>query len=374
MSVISRGRSYLHGSRRGRLPLLLLLGLVAAGLLPGMAQAQPFGTWVVWSPGFPTTSGFIHIPHSSELNPTGAFTFEAWVNITNSTTGEDCRSIAGKNYLQAWWLGQCTVGGQPVLRTYLKGGASVRDGGIIPRNVWTHVAVVFNGTQRLHYINGELAASFPETGPLTTSGSPMRIGSDVSWERSPTGGIDEVRLWNVARTTAQIRSRINVRINTAQPGLVSVWSLDGGGVDVVGTHDGAPLGAGLFVGTFPVSANCGASTATALCLNSRFSVIGRWRTNPTPGSPVDGNAQAVVAAADSGIFAFFGPSNWEVMVKVLDGCALNDRYWVFSAAATNVFYRLEVFDVARSAQKIYFNYPGPPAPALTDTDALATCP
>ena len=78
--------------------------------------------------------------------------------------------------------------------------------------------------------------------------------------------------------------------------------------------------------------------------------------------------------ADSGLFWFFAPSNWEVMVKVLNACGLNDRYWVFSAATTNVFYRLEVFDVAEGAQKIYFNYPGPPAPAVTDTGAFATCP
>ena len=374
MSAIAAGRSYIRWSTRGRLSRLVLLGLVVAGLLPGMAQAQPYGTWLVSTPGFPTTHGYVNIPHSSALNPTGAFTFEAWVNIANNVSGEDCRSIAGKNYLQAWWLGQCNVGGQPVLRSYLKGSSSLRNGGVIHRNVWTHVAVVFNGTQRLHYINGDLAASFAETGPLGTSGSAMRIGSDVSWERSPTGSIDEARLWNVARTTAQIRSRINVRIDTPQPGLVAVWPLNNSGADIIGPHDGTPLGTGLSVGQFTTNPNCGASTPAALCLNTRFQVIGRWRTNPVPGSPVDGNAQAVVASSDSGIFSFFSPANWEVMVKVLNGCALNNRYWVFSAATTNVFYRLEVFDVNKSAQKIYFNYPGPPAPAVTDTDAFATCP
>jgi hypothetical protein len=63
-----------------------------------------------------------------------------------------------------------------------------------------------------------------------------------------------------------------------------------------------------------------------------------------------------------------------VMVKVLNGCGLNNRWWLFSAATTNVFYRLEVTDVTTGTSKIYFNYPGPPAPAVTDTDAFATCP
>jgi hypothetical protein len=252
---------------------------------------------------------------------------------------EDCRSIAGKDYLHAWWIGQCTVGGQPVLRSYLKGGSSARNGGIIPRGVWTHVAVVFNGTQRLHYINGELAAQFAETGPLSTSGQAMQIGSDFSWPHSPTGAIDEVRLWNVARTTAQIRSKINVRINTPQPGLVGVWALDGNGNNVIGSgHDGLLSGTGVGFLTAPPSLGCGPSTTSALCLQGRFSITTQWRTNPTPGTPPDGNGHVVVAGPNSGIFWFFSSDNWEVMVKAINACSLNNRYWVFSAATTNVFH------------------------------------
>ena len=41
--------------------------------------------------------------------------------------------------------------------------------------------MTYDGATRRHYINGELAATFPEVGVLGTSTSPMRIGSDVSW-------------------------------------------------------------------------------------------------------------------------------------------------------------------------------------------------
>lgn len=58
------------------------------------------------------------------------------------------------------------------------------------------------------------------------------------------------------------------------------------------------------------------------------------------------------------------------MVKALNGCSLNSRYWVFSASTTNLFYRLYVFDVTSGVGKTYFNYPGPPAPAVTDAHAF----
>ncbi len=227
---------------RGFSQLRVLLALLLAVLAAPAAQAQPFDAWMTLA-GSPNV-GYIRIPHSAALNPTNAFTFEAWVAIRNSPPAEDCRSIAGKNFLQSWWIGVCTVGGQPTLRSYLKGGVSRQNGGIIPANVWTHIAVVFTGTQRRHYINGELAAEFPEAAPLTTSGSEMRIGSDVSWDPQPQGAIDEVRLWNVARTTAQIRAFLNERVHTPQPGLVGVWPLDGNPLDVVGPHDGTAVGTG----------------------------------------------------------------------------------------------------------------------------------
>lgn len=351
---------------------LLLLSLCVVAGLPGVAGAQPFTAWAHFTGG--PTHGYIQVPHSAALNPTGAFTFEAWVSISNSAASEDCRSIAGKNYLQAYWFGQCTVGGQPTLRSYLKGGSSAKNGGIIPRNVWTHIAIVFNGTQRIHYINGEVAAVFAESGPLTTSTDPFRIGSDVSWQQTPAGNIDEVRLWNVARTTAQIRSTINVRVNTPQPGLVAVWTLDANTIDVIGGRNGAVGGSGVGALTFPVTSSCGLTTATTLCLQNRFAVRAFWRTSPA-GNPPDGQAQVIpVANFGSGIFSFFGTDNWEILVKTLNGCGLNNRFWVFSAATTNLFYRMEVLDVREGEQKIYFNYPGPPAPAVTDTNAFATCP
>jgi hypothetical protein len=350
-----------------------LLGLALAAM-PQMAAAQPFGAWLTLA-GEPT-NGYVRVTHNAALNPTSAFTFEAWVNVTDALAG-GCSSIAGKHWQKSWWVGICGT----TLRSYVKGYApagvggtgTFRDKGVLPPGTWTHVAVVFNGTQRLHYINGELAGSWPETGPLTTSSDEMRIGSDIAHNHSPSGAIDEVRLWSVARTIGQIRSSLNKRITAAQPGLVAVWSLDGNTNDIIGPHDGALGGAGVGFLTFPPGFSCGATTATTLCLNTRFAVRAQWRTNPTPGTPPDGNASVVGAGPDSGIFWFFGPNNWEIMVKVLNGCGLNNRYWVFSAATTNVFYRMEVTDV-KGATKIYFNYPGPPAPAVTDTDAFATCP
>ena len=355
--------------RHSHLPirlLIFLIGLLAfLLLLPSAAGAQPFSAWTIYNA---TTGNYWNIASSPDLNPTAAITIEAWVDLqATNAQGEPCRSVIGKNFQTAWWIGVCGN----TLRSYLKGGLSSRNGGTVPDNQWTHIAVTYDGANRLHYINGELVATFAETGALPTNTSNVRIASDVSWDFQPKGNLNEIRLWSVARTIDQIRGSINVPINTAQAGLVSVWPI-GGPTDVIAGHNGSAVGT-IPALTFPVALNCGAGSVTSPCLSTRFLASIQFRD---PNTGVYGQAQSVACAnPDSAIFWFFAPNAWEVMVKVVNACvpAFN-RYWAFSAATTNVFYRLEVFDVRAGVNKIYFNYPGPPAPAVTDTNAFATCP
>jgi hypothetical protein len=112
--------------------------------------------------------------------------------------------------------------------------------------------------------------------------------------------------------------------------------------------------------------------AHTLCLHGdRFAVTVGWRA-PQGGS---GPGSLVPASTDdSGLFWFFSPSNWELLVKVLDGCPVNGRYWVFAAATTNVEYTLRVVDTQSGLTWTTTNPQGLASPAITDTTAFATCP
>jgi hypothetical protein len=69
-----------------------------------------------------------------------------------------------------------------------------------------------------------------------------------------------------------------------------------------------------------------------------------------------------------------GSENIEMITKVLDACGLNQRYWLFAAATTDVEYTITVTDSKTNTTKTYFHAVGSPAPAITDTGAFATCP
>jgi CSLREA domain-containing protein len=109
---------------------------------------------------------------------------------------------------------------------------------------------------------------------------------------------------------------------------------------------------------------------TTLCLHGgRFRVTVAWRTGDGagPGHVVPG------ASTDSGLLWFFHPANWEMLVKVLDGCGLGGHWWVFFAATTNVEYTLRVEDTATGELREYTNPAGRLSPTVADTGAFA-CP
>lgn len=118
-------------------------------------------------------------------------------------------------------------------------------------------------------------------------------------------------------------------------------------------------------------ASCTADAQTFCFQNDRFAVQVNWKNFSAEtgvGTVVD---QPV--SDNSGVFWFFNAGNWEMLVKVLDGCSFNGHFWVFSAATTDVEYTLTVTDTDTGATATYTNPLGNAAAALTDTEALETC-
>lgn len=86
----------------------------------------------------------------------------------------------------------------------------------------------------------------------------------------------------------------------------------------------------------------------------QFQVRVNW-SNPRDGSSGSGHARKL--ARDSGAFWFFSPDNLEVTVKVLDGRAVNGKWWVFIASMTDLRLEIEVSQL-RGAAKTYVQAAG----------------
>jgi hypothetical protein len=212
-------------------------------------SVQGFAQWFDASQG----QGYVEVPDDSALNPADAITIEARVNLwsyLSPTGGSGCSSLVGKGYLTAYWFGLCSGH----LRFYPRGQGSLHDStGVVPLRQWVHIAAVADHTSVKFYINGQLDSEFTtDDAPLSQNTQPLRIASDIDYNFPPWAGLSEVRIWNIARSQADIQATMDDAISTPQTGLVAVYPLAGNADDALGGHNGAAVGAVSFGSTLPL--------------------------------------------------------------------------------------------------------------------------
>jgi hypothetical protein len=154
---------------------------------------------------FNGTTSSVTVPDAASIDLTSAVTLEAWVNP--STVTRALREVIFKGsdnyYLEATTnrnpavpAGGGTIGGSNIR---LLGATS------LPVNTWTHLAFTYNGAMMRLYVNGVQVSTRARTGAVLTSTNPLRIGRAESG-RYFAGLIDEVRIYNVARSAAQVQA------------------------------------------------------------------------------------------------------------------------------------------------------------------------
>jgi hypothetical protein len=92
---------------------------------------------------------------------------------------------------------------------------------------WTHVAVTATGNEMRILINGEVVATKSEGGSVTNNQRPLRIGAnDAADGNFFSGNIDDVRVWDTARTPTQIRNNMSRELTGNESDLVGYWRFD----------------------------------------------------------------------------------------------------------------------------------------------------
>ncbi len=94
--------------------------------------------------------------------------------------------------------------------------------------------------------------------------------------------------------------------------------------------------------TAGTAAACSEGSDTSLCLREqRFEVAVSYFD---PGPEIWRIGRPIVGTDDTGMFWFFEPGNVELLVKILDGTAINEHHWLYYGALSDVEYRIEIRD------------------------------
>jgi len=207
--------------------------------------------------------------------------------------------------------------------------------------------------------------------PVFTDAEPVTL-------RLPDPGYCPHRVWYLHRTDNLILLEYdNCEVASGPPPLdtfdvdVDLGPLPAGDYDVRMVD----LRYGLFdpgVASFPLrvwdAGRCVPGDGWLCLQHGRFRVEATWRdfagnAGAAHGLPLAGSEQ-------SGQLWFFAADNSELTVKVLSGCGVNDKWWVFLSPSSTVEYDVTVTDTATGGRKTYHHAAGEVTGLTADTAAF----
>jgi len=136
------------------------------------------------------------------------FTLEAWVKLDSKGVNRTFQPIFYKSVEGAGF--EMTVLNRPHHQIHTTDfHMHHRLKPVLPVDKWVHVAYARSQRKACLYLNGKLALETPTHAPLKANSSELFIGSSqwIDQEGKPVkliGAIDEIKIWNVARSARNI--------------------------------------------------------------------------------------------------------------------------------------------------------------------------
>lgn len=196
-----------------------------------------------------TTDGWVRIADDDTLEPQ-TLTLEAWIKPKGSGFGGE-PMILGKpwegaagNWLVSYGIFWVPTDGTlwgVIVHSIGASGLLLVSTGVAPLDEWTHVALTFDGSWLRFYVNGEFDSELAAASPTIDYGTQdVLIGAanfGANFPRRFQGVVDEVRIWDHARSAETIRRQKDCILGGDETGLRAYYSFDSSDAT-----DGSPNG------------------------------------------------------------------------------------------------------------------------------------
>ena len=264
----------------------------------------------------------VQADESDELNPEYFLTLECWVNLNEAASVSHRPHLVTK--FQSYAI---AVDTNEFATIFINTGEwwEVQSTTLISPDNWYHLAATYDGVNLRIFVNGVQENAIVVNDTLNQNMENIRIGAlnPTPNNTNTNGSIEEVRIWDVTRTQAQIQNSMNRTIPGSTSGLVGYWRFDessGTNADCETPYDNdgtlqnmssadwitstAPLGA---TSIFDVSSDITETSGTAVDVDFRAS----------PEGPGSGRSMAVMQVNElpnsvSGLYPDRASQYWEV--------------------------------------------------------------
>ncbi|RYF83952.1 MAG: T9SS type A sorting domain-containing protein [Chitinophagaceae bacterium] len=177
---------------------------------------------------FDGVNDHVRIPEKAGVLSGLAMTVEAWVMPTAGISNYTTLLSNGNIWM---FLGPNTT--TPYLEVDLnRNGSGTSLYYVLPAswtNQWHHVAFTYDGTTAQLFADGVLVNSVFYTETILPAGQMTYLGVADNFVNFPlTGAMDELRIWTVARTQAELQASINRELAASTPGLAACYRFNQG--------------------------------------------------------------------------------------------------------------------------------------------------
>jgi hypothetical protein len=246
-------------------------------------------------------NSYVNVADRASLVASNTITIEAWIN----PNGDGVSTLGGGGIL-------VNKEGEYEVARYADGTIRwafantdptwlfIDTGYVAPLNQWNHIAITYDSGLVKTYANGILVHTYNGSGTIADvhlDKNDFRIGGRQQESQFFQGSIDDVRIWNKARTQAEIQADFNRELIGNETGLVSYWNFNS-----VNSNTVQDLSSNHNNGTL-VGAQSTTGFSTSLIINDTIyeptETVNLTLSNPTGGATLGTQQNAVLNIIDN---------------------------------------------------------------------------
>jgi len=174
---------------------------------------------------FDGVDDYVEIPNDPSLQVQEEITLEAWINFESGGSYQPRIISKGPD---GCGYEIVTTSTDPSRNIQLRvGPGEIESQEVFNENEWYHLALSYDLSSICLYINGILDNSIPASGSLNISSMNLFFGqkSTSAWDKYK-GQLDEIRIWNKARSQFEIKTFMHSGLTGSESGLVGYWTFN----------------------------------------------------------------------------------------------------------------------------------------------------